>query len=253
MMEADVDHPTATNMIEAIESDIGPTVSDMIEADIDPTGADMMEADMGPTASDMIEADMGLTASDMMETDVDPTAANMMEANVDPTASDMMEADVDPTASDMMEADVDPTASDMMERDEPHHAMRRGWRDVLLSLLLSICVCSLLVVLLRASLSTPPPTTVTRQPLHGYSEHHQPIVAKSVDMMHTLLPSFSPERKSLGIYKHTRSVTQDRVTRYTRRRSVSSQQLLQEGHALFPPVPSLVDNNSPKKRHAHFA
>ena len=196
---------------------------------------------MGPTASDMIEADMGPTASDMMETDVDPTAANMMEANVDPTASDMMEAD------------VDPTASDMMERDEPHHAMRRGWRDVLLSLLLSICVCSLLVALLRASLSTPPPSAVTRQPLHGYSEHHQPIVAKSVDMMHILLPSFSPERKSLGIYKHTRSVTQDRVTRYTRRRSVSSQQLLQEGHALFPPLPSLVDNNSPKKRHAHFA
>jgi len=227
----------------------------MIEVDVDPTASDMMEADGGPTASDMMEADVDSTASDMMEPDVDSTASDMMEANVGPTASDMIEADVDSTASNMMEADMGLTASDTMERDasEHHHAMRRGWRDVLLSLLLSICVCSLLVALLRASLSTPPPPAVTRQPLHGYSEHHPPIVTKSVDMMHTLLPSFSPERKSLGIYKHTRSVTQDRVTRYTRRRSVSSQQLLQEGHALFPPLPLLLDSNSPKKRHAHFA
>jgi hypothetical protein len=286
MIEVDVD-PTASDMIEAhvdriasgmIEADVDPTASviievdvdriasDMIEADVDPTALDMLDTDVGPIASDMIQADVGPTAFDMIEADIDrtesdmmedigptasviievdvgPTASDMLDTDVGPTASDIIEADIDPTASDIIEADVDPTASDTMERDasEPQHAMRRGWRDVLLS----ICVCSLLVALLRASLSTPP--AVTPQPLHGYSEHHQPIVAKSADMM----PSFSPERKSLGIYKHTRSVTRDKGTRYTRRRSVSSQLLLQERHVLFPSLQ--VDGNLPNKRHAHFA
>ena len=221
----------------------------MEAADVDPTASDMIEADVDPTASDMIEA-----------ADVDPTASDMIEADVYPTASDMMEAaDVYPTASDMMEAaDVYPTASDMIEAAdalESHHAMRRGWRDVLLSLLLSISVCSLLVALLRASLSSPP-TPPQR------CEHPHPIVAKSVDamMVRPALPCSSPDhRKRLDVYKHTRS--RDRGTRYSRRRGASSSQM--EGHALFPLLPTPLQqqqqqqvdscSHSPSKRHAHFA